>query len=458
MLGKETAVLFPLVVVCIELSIRREKSESVSQRIRRASVSVAPYLGVLLLYFAARFAVLRRFQNLALGDWTLSSVMATLPSVCLFYLRQALLPHPLSPAYGVHMASWPPPPAPTLGAIVVVAAASFGAWMVMRRRNTATAAVALLIATLLPAMNLRAFLSERIVHDRYLYVPILCFGILVVPELSRLLRVLPNTWSRRGVAALLIASITLFYVKTARAYSGAWKNEVALWEQATTVDSRSSFTWLQLGTALRLAGRLEESRVAVDKSIAILPNQHGYLERARLSYLSGHYEDAIRDLEYLTTAMTPELSVFELLSGSLQAVGRFDDAVVVLRQARTAHPPYQCRITANLALALFKSGRTNEILGELESVRGHVEKESRLESRRVLTMLGMRYSELGRWQDAVEALSEFLRLTEHSQEPGARGARAHASALLERARNADAAGSGEPLGPNGRLQGQFPRF
>lgn len=131
---------------------------------------------------------------------------------------------------------------------------------------------AVFLLPLIPAMNSTVFPSEQIVHDRYLYLPLL--GVLMI-----LVRLASRFLSSR---AILIASVVIAAALSVQTYlaNQVWADDLTLWFHARKVDG-SSFAAAQYAAALYDAGRYDEAIREYTVSIDKMPRPRSYLERAR---------------------------------------------------------------------------------------------------------------------------------------------------------------------------------
>ena len=93
-------------------------------------------------------------------------------------------------------------------------------------------------------------------------------------------------------------------------------------------------------------------------------------------------------------------------------------------------PHYSAALTDKLAPILYKGGRKNEALSELNAVRAQARTESLPESRMIFYDLGMLNAELGHPQDARDAFREFLFLTQGMLTPDIEQARSESEIAL----------------------------
>src|SRR4029077_20257940 len=111
------------------------------------------------------------------------------PAVFEFYLRQMILPYWIGPSHplrglatsSIGLTNF------VIPVLITGVALWWMSWIAGRSR-LARIGLALLLVPLLPAMNITAFHPEQLVHDRYLYLPLLGFLILVIPALGSLLQ------------------------------------------------------------------------------------------------------------------------------------------------------------------------------------------------------------------------------------------------------------------------------
>ena len=439
--AKEVAFLFPAVVAAAALP-PAEADVPARRRWRRAAFVTAPFALLAAAAFAARWAVLGRTMRPWSGGADPASALATVPAAFVFYLRQSLLPVGLGPSYPLRAL-----PAGHLTATgfwlpLLVCVAVLAATIPLARRSLpARVGLALWLAPLAPAFAFTAFQPEQLVHDRYLYLPLAGLLLVVVPAAATGLERLGATSTRAGLATFglaLAASLPLAWETVG--YSLAWRSDVELWQRGVVSDPTSAFNHLQLGAALETAGRYDESRAALDRSIELQPTPLAFVARARAELGQRRFEDAERDLAVVlgeAGSSTDPYTRYQACEALALAYERQHDlgrAQRVLIAARRALPLYSAALTDKLAVVLHEAGRRGEALAELESQRTKAHTEALPESRLVLFHLGLLYAELGRDAEARTALTEYLAATTGLDDPGTRKTREMVTRALAKAR------------------------
>lgn len=380
------------------------------------------------VYFALRYAVLGAISRPPDDAVALIDAVMSVPMMFAFYLHQALAPivlainYPITPVTQIGFTNFVLP-------LIVAVAVFAGSFYLVRSSNKNRIAAAIFLLPLIPAMNATAFISEQIVHDRYLYLPLLGILMLLVPLGLRFIN------ERYVLIACCLVAAALS-IQTIR-YNTAYANELALWNWTSKVDS-SAFTSMQLGSALAEAGQNEAAIAAYSAAIDKKPSMRALYGRGRAYNSVKRYENAEKDL-VAALAMPLEkqeayaaYQVYESLGITYVAQKKFDEAVKIFTEARTSLPIYSAAITEKLAVVYYQNNLKAEALRELESAQAQARVELLPESKSVFLRLGMLYAEANQKDAARNALYEYLRLTAAFNDKPTVAMRTQASKLLER--------------------------
>jgi tetratricopeptide (TPR) repeat protein len=283
-------------------------------------------------------------------------------------------------------------------------------------------------------MNLRAFPEERLVQDRYLYLPLLGALMVAVPAGAGGLRRLAGRRGALADTACLAAAALLALPMTAltRAGIGAWMTDVDLAEAATRSDPGSVLARIKYGVELHRAGRAAEAVAAFDLALAARPSREVALLRCHALVDAGRLREAEELLRAMVARGEGAEAAWERLADCLVRQGRPGQAEAALREARERHPGSACAFTVNLAIVLRMERRSAEAIAELEAIRGSVHAGAAPICRRAIYELGVLYAQAGRREESRRALSEYLALTAGAADPLTREARREAERLLGR--------------------------
>lgn len=428
---KEIAIFFPVIVAVVRWLTPH--NSPAARRGRWASVVAfaVPFALVAGVFLVARHFVIGGAQ--LRFDWQPGwrTVGASLPVVLAFYLRQLIFPYwlgwsyPVRVVHDVGLASFLLP-------LAIVLAAGYALFHLARTRVQITGLV-ILVLTLLPALNLKAFIPEQIVKDRYLYMPLLGFLMVVVPAAAGGFRRLPGVAATAAPAVLVAAMVAVLGLRTIQ-YNRAWLSELSLWESAVRSDPTSATNHAGLGVALMINKRYPEARAALDRSLDLHVTSDALTTRAEVAIHQGEFQQAVDDCLRLLEQQPENFRAYERLAVARQRQGMLDDAARVLREARERVPYRRAIFTDQLAVVLYQQGDKDGALRELESVRQYAESDFSPASRLVLFRLGQLYYELGRHDDARAMFGRFLELTGDSADPLVISRRAQAEVFLGRIR------------------------
>jgi len=423
LLAKEAAVVFPL-LLALSLAL-------LGTRHRREVIrAVGPFAALAVAYLVIRWLILGRLEIETPWRAGPPAMVLTAPELLAFYLRQSFLPWQLGPSYPLRLVT----PA-QLGAgnfwlplAVVIAAALFTVWTVRRSRGALLGA-ALFLLPLLPAMNVNAFIPEHLVHDRYLYLPLL--GVWIVVFLAGRAALVGTRWIDRGVVLAALMLCPALAWQTVR-YNSAWRSDVALWECGIRSDPTSAFNLAQYGNALLHAGRTAEARTALEQALALQPVAGAFIDRATIATREGRFADAERDLQRVVAAQPDNPGAYERLALVFERQKRLDEAAEVLTRGRDNVPYRRCAFTTNLAVVYYLAGRKAEALGELQSASSLVGRETTPACEMASFHLGSLLLELGRRDEAQEALRRYLDVSERRRDRQSLERREQARRLLAR--------------------------
>ena len=371
------------------------------------NLSLFLFGGIAAGYFLLRLAVLGAVSRPPENAVGFAESILSAPAMFVFYLKQIVFPvtlsinYPLSAVNRIGVASFI---VPLVVSLVAAAAIIYAAL----KDRIALIGAMLFFLPLFPVMYAAAFTPEQIVHDRYLYLPLLGFLIVVFSFSAKFL-------NERSIA-IAAGIITLVFGFQTIVYNQTFSNNITLWANAVSVDG-SAFSSAQYGSALLAAGRFDDAAEAFTVSINSDPQPLSLLGRGRTYAQLKKYAEAEVDLKKVIAAPLEKIDAYSLYL-AYESLGlvyseqqNYAAAIENFEQAREKLPIYKASITAKLAVVLYQSGQKQRALAELESVKEAARTELLPDAKAVFLRLGMLYAELGRKDEAKVSLQEFIKAT-----------------------------------------------
>lgn len=429
--AKEAAILcFPLFF----LVFRRDDAEPQTSA-KDLILKTIPFAAVAVIYFFLRWEILGAISIPPEESVGLPGAIISVPSIFVFYLKQILFPVWLGANYSlravaeINFADFILPLLVSLAALVL-----FG--LLARRSRAQKIGLGLFILPLLPAMNASAFVPEQIVHDRYLYFPLLGFLLLFFPFIAEFIGRFAKERSEMITLIFVLFLCLPLAFKTVD-YNRVWASDLVLWKHAVTIDESSAFNWVQYGAILTEQGKNAEAIEAFNNAIDIKPGPSAYLGRARNFLAEKRFEEAIWDLQTVVEMPNEKQNVYtlyqiyEALAIAYLQKNDFARAAAVLNEARKRLPVYHAALTEKLAVVLYRQNKKQDALNELEAAQKQARSEFLPESKAVLLRLGMLYAEMGRKDEARIVLQEYLKITASIKDKNTLSERAQAANLLK---------------------------
>lgn len=413
--AKEVGILcFPLFYLIFANQTSKQNEET--RRVRSPFLRVVPFAALAALYFAARWFALGAVSLPPEGGGnSFTQAILTAPAMFVFYLRQIIFPFWLGANYPLRPLSAFDPVEFLLPLVIALAAVALLA-LLARKSFVQKFGFALFFLTLAPAMNLMVFPAEQIVHDRYLYLPLFGFLLMIFPDAAT---VFEKFFKEKSEFVLILCAVLLslpLALKTFT-YNQVWKTEFALWSHAVKIDPSSAFNWSQYAAVLSESGKIPEAVEAYNTSIDIRPTALAYYGKARNLLAQNKTDEAIFDLKTILEMPNEKINAYtlyqayELMALALAQQKKYGDAQKYLFEGRRRLPIYYAALTEKLAVVSYQAGEKTTALRELEAARAQAKTELLPESKSVFLRLGMLYAEFGRKDEARAALQEYLNLT-----------------------------------------------
>jgi tetratricopeptide (TPR) repeat protein len=243
-LCKETPLALPLVLCSWELT-RPISRPSLALRLKDVVLQMIPYAVVAAAYLAVRFSVLGRisWKHPNMAQVPDSAIVMTIPYVVVNYFKHLIAPFHLSLIYGLPFIKRAGDPRFLLPVGILVGL-GFILWFYRKKLDARVwMAIALMVAPLLPVLNLKVLHYDYIIQDRYLYLPSIGFCYLIAILMLRLAR------KRAALAVAISVVVLLAFGASTILQNRVWHDSVALWQRAVYYSPDSWSTHYNLGLA-----------------------------------------------------------------------------------------------------------------------------------------------------------------------------------------------------------------
>jgi tetratricopeptide (TPR) repeat protein len=381
LLGKEVAIVLPLVVACIDyFFISKFKLASVVKNFSRF------YLGFIIttgVYLALR-SYFVGWSFLELNARYVSNFLPETPSYWRFftvlkiyflYIRLLFFPYGLKADYYLTTPNSFWQPSVLLGAFLVLLFAGI-AVKIRRRQPLLSFSIAWFFITSLPASNI--FPIGNIFAERYMYIPSVGFCMAIGFFFSWLLeqkmytRYLNWKVSVYIIFFLLIAALG----SVAFARNKVWNNEFSLWYETARATPSSLRAHINLANVYYKLNLVDKAKEEIKKVFKLAPNHHEGL--ALLGQIYAHSGSLDRAIKLYTMAIKErpdKLQVYNNLGIAYARQGHYKEAIEALLVA-LKHNPYFFGARYNLALTYANAGLIDEAVRVYEEYLAVVSKDA----------------------------------------------------------------------------------
>jgi tetratricopeptide (TPR) repeat protein len=425
--SKETALSLVALVFVYEL-IEHADHRSTSKtnlwvRLRGATLRVLPYGACVVAYLVPRYLVLGglTWKNPHAYQGPGIHVLWTLPSVIGSYFVHLIWPVNLSAAYDTEFVKSPLAPQFYLYAVALTVILVLLIAYRARVSKLVWLALAFILVPLLPVLNLGQLPDQYLISDRYLYLPVAGWSLLIALTFGSLARVgfraeatgSKNVVSpgRRGqlISGALVVLLISFLTACARENLN-WADEYSLWSNAARIRPRFWAAPYNVGLALIDTKRFDEARPWLERAAKLAPDEPTIFDALGRSYdAAGDTENAVANFK---RAIELDSTMFESLNNLGTVYFKMKDYRASENQFTAALnlKPQAGAPRFNLGLCYERQSKFAEAARQFELVINTDPQDAEAHYQ-----LGLVYEKTGRTTDAIRTLQRGLSLTQ-SQE------------------------------------------
>ncbi len=282
-----------------------------------------------------------------------SAIWMTVPYVFVSYLRHLVAPFYLSLIYGASFVTTAADLRFLLPAALIAALAIL-LWVYREKIGPRIwTALALMVAFLLPVLNLKVFHYEYIIQDRYLYLPSIGFCYLIAILLVFMAR------RQKQPATAVAAAIIVAFGASTFVQNRLWHDAVSLWQRAVYYSPNSWSTHYNLGLAYLKLKQNQAAIAELAEANHLNPREPIVLNNLGLAY--GSTGDTIEGIAILKKALELDPTLVEAHNN----LGAFLYERQEFNAARMEFLEVLARDPASVS-ARFNLARTLAALGEHE--------------------------------------------------------------------------------------------
>jgi protein O-mannosyl-transferase len=270
------------------------------------------------------------------------------------YVLKAIWPHNLAYYYPYSMSNFSV--SQIYGAGFLILSIILGAIYLSRQCPYVLVGLFWYFGTLVPVIGL-VQVSDQAMADRYTYIPLIGFFIVVAWGVPDILK----KWHYRKIF-LFVSAIIILSALTIRAFfqTSHWKNSIALFENAVKINEHNYHALNNLITVLIKNGNYDEAFMYLNRALKMNPRKE-YLRMnlANVLFLQSKPDEAIYQYREILQTDTKNADVFYNLAYVLSTQGKLDEAVSLYKKTLKIDPEYS-KAHYNLGNIYLNQGKTKE--------------------------------------------------------------------------------------------------
>jgi Tfp pilus assembly protein PilF len=352
-------------VTCKESGIAASLLIAIYWLLFRRSDAKAPWLLFVVTAFVvtaafiiARFAVAPPGQlKLPYLGGSFAQVFWIQPRLWVFMIGKLVWPMNLSADYMLENVNGLSTP---IALLVLAVLISFQLWLVLQSR-VAAFGVAIFWFGLITVSNFMPL--NRIMADRFYYLPMAGVALQIVALLLLLLKWRAVFWSSTGMLIVVLAPLTLLTLDRQSVFA----NEFSLWKDTVRASPTSAIAQNEFGAALSRQGDLNDAMAYYRRAVELSPNYtEAHNNLGIMLRKQGNVDAAIVEFQKAAASTPPYAAAHYNLGNAWLATGHLDDAISEYRAALVVNPRLVLAHN-NLGNALLKKGDFDGAITEYQA-------------------------------------------------------------------------------------------
>jgi tetratricopeptide (TPR) repeat protein len=245
-----------------------------------------------------------------------------------------------------------------LGAVLILLVISIFAIYLVKKAPFFLTGWLWYLGTLVPVIGL-VQVGRQSMADRYMYLPSIGIGIIIVWGLAYLL---PQEKIRKFIFVPVAAIVLMILSFLTWQQCGYWKNSITLFEHTLQVTKNNYLAHTNLGIALAADGKIDQAMAHYDAALKIKPNDdNAHYNLGNIYMRQGNNEEAIKHFQAAVRLNPTYFPAHNNLGVLFEKQTKNHEAIEHYRQAFLLEPNNP-GINFNLGVALARSGKLKEAI------------------------------------------------------------------------------------------------
>lgn len=388
LLSKPAAVIFPLVLFCIDI-LRSRKMNFQLFLDKIPFVVLAVVMGLLTYFAQKEKGAIEGTEIFSLGTRILMGFYGIM-----MYIIKLVIPLNLSPFYPFAPINEPLPTSYFIAPLVsiVLAVLVFYSW---KRDRVIAFGILFYIANLLLVLQFIP-VGSAIIADRYTYLPYIGLFFIVGWLIDKYAK-----GNMKRALYILVPAAFILGILTFR-QSGIWKNGASLWGHAIKT-APSARAYLNRGELYKNEKKYQQAIDCYNEAIRInVADYEGYTNRGNVYFEMNRQDLAFADYKIALSINPNYAPAMDNIGAIFGLRLQYDSSLVYLSKALAASPNYAPSYR-NRGLVHVELGRYENAVRDFQKVLEYHSNDPD-----IMNMIGICYRNIGRYNEAMSIINDAI--------------------------------------------------